>query len=165
MRNFRVAVLSVSVVGILLGCVLAGLLAGAAEPAAERYVPDQNLRAPYRPEPDGPRRVIHAQRIVLDGPRCTITLDASGTSPGITVRSKRTGDVGGVFVSSSGKVVVGVSDPRQKQYTAGLWTDSGIGVLQLRETRGTHVFRGREIDQPRLPSSCPTCPTPWGAQK
>jgi hypothetical protein len=88
------------------------------------YTPDDPTRAPWRPSPNpyqpGPYRpyqppdrqkTIYAERIVLDGPACRITLDAGGTAtsnslPGIEVYSKQTGERARVYVNKSGQAML-----------------------------------------------------------
>jgi hypothetical protein len=135
------------------------------------FTPDDPQRAPWHPSPTPrqpyqpynpvpqPREVaadqITAKRIILDGTRCKIILDVQDDQPGITVYSKRTGEIARLCVIQDGRAVVGIHDATSPKWSAGLYASRGAGMLQLYEPehRGAWTLTGSAIaNQP--------CPVP-----
>lgn len=114
--------------------------------AAERFLPDWGPRVdPYEPDDADRGRTIYAQRIVLRGRDCQITLDAASRQPGITIQSTRSNERVQLYVNHDGRAVIGVASPQRKDLVAALWSDQGRGLLQIAESNGVHVLSGSEI--------------------
>lgn len=125
------------------------------EQAVQRYLPDQRPDVePYRPRDPERRRTIHAERIVLQGPNCRITLDATGRQPGICVESTKTRERVHLYLSPEGKAVIGVATPQRRELAVGLFAGEKRGLIQLADGHGIHVFTGNELARLRR--------DPWG---
>jgi hypothetical protein len=115
-------------------------------PGVQRYLPDQETpwQPDWRPEPDNPR-TLYAERIVLRGQRCVISIDATGKSPGISVQDLKSGQRCVLYLDTQGEAAMGVSTPARRELAAGLFTGKGLGCVQLSDQGGVHVFSGREL--------------------
>lgn len=116
--------------------------------SVQRYLPDRRHPSPrpYQPNQPNRQRIIYAERIILQGPHATITLDARSEQPGIMLESRRTKERALVYINTDGKAIVGVTTPRRRELAAGLFTTAEhLGVTQLADRDGVHVFTGREI--------------------
>ena len=138
---FRVAAVTCCA---LLALYLAAPVAQTSEeaPAAQRYLPDQDERwQPTEPQ----RKVLYAEKLILRGPNCEITIDATGQQPGIVVQSSKTGERCHVYISREGNAVMGVTTPARKELAAGIFADRRTGYLQVAEPRGVHLLTGKEL--------------------
>jgi len=87
------------------------------------------------------------QRLILRGPDATIIIDANPTTgnPGISITSRKTGQVATLYVSPDGRAVAGIRDPKVPNAPAVLFSGNGNGYLQLRQHGGAHVLTPGEI--------------------
>jgi len=92
-------------------------------------------------------RTIYAERIVLHGPECIITLDATTRSPGIQVYSRRTRELSCVSIGQDGRAVVGIAIPLRRDLVAALYADKGQGAFQLADLHGKHAINGEELSR------------------
>ena len=113
-------------------------------PAVQRYLPDGDRPAPWRPDPDR-AKVLYAEKVILRGENCQITIDATGRQPGIMVQSTQTGERCHLYLSPEGSAAIGVGTPDRRELTAGLFAEKRIGYLQVADPRGVHLFSGREL--------------------
>lgn len=153
-----VAIVWLAIAAILVSLAMTTLaqIAGAAEtpavqapllmPGVEKYFPDRWAPEPRQPDQQNYQRTIYAEKIVLQGPECTIVIDATGRGPGVAVTARRTGQTAYVALNSLGVPVVGVGDPREEKLTAAFYSNRGVGVFQLRDQGGTHVWTGGELE-------------------
>lgn len=112
----------------------------------QRYVPDDRQPRPAPPRPDR-QRTVYADRIILEGPDCRITLDATGRQPGIVLQHRRTGERALLYLSSRGKAVMGITTPARKELAAGLFAGDQKGLIQLGDRWGIHVLSGAELSR------------------
>lgn len=120
-------------------------------PGVQRYLPDQDTpwQPDWRPEPDNPK-TLYAERIVLRGQRCVISIDATGRSPGISVQDLKSGQRCVLYLDAQGEAAMGVSTPARRELAAGLFTGRRMGCVQLSDEGGVHVFSGRELSGRRF---------------
>jgi hypothetical protein len=148
MRSLPVILVAVVLLGTLAMAIGLGLAqdpSASHMPAVQRYLPDQEQAAPWRPDPQR-EKTLYAQRLVLQGENCLITIDATGRQPGICVQSTRSRERCHVYLSPDGTAVIGVASGDRKELSAGLWADRRTGYLQVADPYGVHLFSGAELD-------------------
>lgn len=117
-------------------------------PAAQRYLPDQEQPSPWRPDSQT-GKTLYAERIVLRGENCQITIDATGRQPGILVQSTRTNDRAHVYLTPEGTPVMGIANAQRRELAVGLFADRKTGYVQVADPWGVHVLSGQELDRNR----------------
>lgn len=144
-------VLLLACIGVFAAETLAPISASSGQPVqAERYVPDPERLfpppGPRAPSPAEQPHVVHAESIVLQGRDVQIVITAAGERPGITM-THRSGHSHQLYFAPDGRAVVGIREPGHAHFSAALWAHQGIGVLQMRDARGTYLMQPANIYQ------------------
>ena|GEM_PF-6088548 len=133
MRGFLFAAIGAMLVALVGGVVADDIVLPGM--AVERYVPDSSAIG----------RTVYADKIVLYGPECIVTLDASRRAPGLRVYSRRTGETATVAIGTDGRCVVGVASPGRSHLVSALYASGGQGCIQLSDRGGRHAVNGAEF--------------------
>jgi len=150
-RILLACVLLLACVAVFAADVLSPIAATPGQPVqAERYVPDPDrlfpAPGPRAPSPSERQQVVYAESIVLQGRDVQIVITANGQRPGITM-THRSGHSQQFYFHTDGRAVIGIREPNQAHFSAALWAQQGIGVLQMRDARGTYLMQPANIYQ------------------